>query len=372
MTEMPLRPLFSWPQLRGLLRYFAAWTPLVLVYAMLVSRGDVTSSSEALVIAARTVGWAAALGLAVRWFARRSPPIDSGRLRWMATHLGAAFGYSAAWNLGILVDMRTGADSWSATLQAAESWFGWQLLYGGITYALLALITWKTLAEERAYVEATHRLESETLRIRTELEALRGRLNPHFLFNTLHSLTVLARHDGPRTEAALTELAELLRYVLDPHRGAREQVRLGDELSFVQRYLALEALRLGDRLRVEWDVDDETLDALIPSLLLQPLVENAIRHAIAPRATGGTVRITARYDADRLLLTVDDDGAQRPHEGPDDTPNDGRLLSRPDTAGTGVALATLRRRLALQYGDEASLDTQATGRGFRVAVGVPA
>lgn len=369
MTDLSGRSRASWWSLRRLLRYFAAWTPLVLVYAMLVDQGPRTTPALSIVIAMRTVGWAAVLGLAVRWFARRVPPGGMGRPAWLSVHIAAALLYAVLWNAGILVDMRTGMASWSATFSEAQSWLGWQLLYGAIIYALLAVITWRAVADEQAREEAARRLETEALRVRTELDALRGRLDPHFLFNTLHSLTILARHDPPRTEAALSQLSDLLRYVLDSDRGARDYVRLGDELTFVQSYLALEGLRLGDRLRVELQVDDEALDALIPSLLLQPLVENAIRHAIAPRATGGLVRITAQYADDRLVLRVDDDGADAGREAAavSEIAPSGR-----STAGTGVALVTLRRRLALLYGTDASLDTQATPHGFRVAVAVPA
>jgi LytS/YehU family sensor histidine kinase len=206
---------------------------------------------------------------------------------------------------------------------------------------------------------------------RAELHALRAQLDPHFLFNTLHSLTALARRDPAAVERGLEQFGGLLRYVLEANRreqpsrdgaGAAEgdgDVPLGDELAFVRDYLALERLRLGERLRTVEEVDDEALECGIPALTLQPLVENAVRHGIAPRAAGGTLRLLARVDDDGfLVIEVGDDGP-------------GCAPAEVDTA-TGVGIDVVRRRLRARYGVEGTLGVvTAPGQGFLVRMRVP-
>ena len=124
----------------------------------------------------------------------------------------------------------------------------------------------------------TPRRRAETLYAQTSLAALQAQLNPHFLFNTLHSLMALVRYDSEKAEKAIEKLAEMLRYSLKDKRDSKNYlVRLADELQFVENYLELEKMRLGERLSVEKDIEKETLDCLIPAFTIQPLVENAIK-----------------------------------------------------------------------------------------------
>ncbi|MBL0938901.1 MAG: histidine kinase [Gemmatimonadaceae bacterium] len=346
----------NWTAVRGLAMYFVAWTPLVLAYALLVGARQGLPAALAIAVAVQTIAIAAILGLGVRRLAQRFAPHASGRLGWALQHAVFAVSYAALWNGGILLGIRQDTGSWSTVWQSASSWFWWQMLNGVIVYALLVAWTWTRLSTQRVASLDRARLEAEALRVQAELDALRGRLNPHFLFNTLHSITALARQDSARTEEALTTLADLLRYVLDPVRGGREHVRLGDELTLVERYLALERLRFGSRLQVSWQVDDETLEATVPSLVLQPLVENAVKHAVAPRASGGTVQVRTEFSGDTLVVEVTDDGDTAGH----------------DSSGTGIGLPSLRQRLALLYGDRASLVTRHLPTGFQVALRLPA
>ncbi len=147
--------------------------------------------------------------------------------------------------------------------------------------------------------------------VRAELAAISGKLNPHFLFNTLNSIIFLTRKDAAAAERALLSFARMLRYLLDANRGAADRVPLREELDFVRDYLGLESLRLGARLAVVWQIDAAATEETIPPLTLQPLVENAIVHGIAPRTETGTVHIECSRLAppDRLLLRVRDDGA---------------------------------------------------------------
>jgi len=348
-------------RLRPAATYVAAWSPLVLLYALLLA-GDASRlpTMFALAIAFRTIAFAAVLGLGARWYTRRHPWREQPDLRFAARHLLAACAYATAWSTCILLDLYFQMGSWLEVITTARGWIGWQAFYGVLLYLLIAGITMIDLAGDRTRDTEARRIEAETLRVRAELEALRGRLDPHFLFNTLHSLIVLSRLDPVRTEQALGQLSDLLRYVLDSKRGAREQVQLADELRFVRTYLALEALRYGERLRVSMDVEEDALDFVVPSLTVQPLVENAIRHAIAPRAAGGAIALSARFAADALVLTVRDDGTGDP------------ATATTGTAGMGVGLDALRRRLGLLYGPRAHVDASSDATGFAVTVHVPA
>jgi sensor histidine kinase YesM len=200
---------------------------------------------------------------------------------------------------------------------------------------------------------------SDALRARAELHALRAQLDPHFLFNTLHSLMALVRSDARAAEEAVERFGDLLRYVLDVNRDRRDEAPLAEEWAFVRSYLALEQLRLGARLRVIEHVDPDVLDAVVPTFALQPLVENAIHHAIAPHARGGTLTIEARAEGDdRMVMAVSDDGP-------------GTTREHALTA-TGVGLRVLRQRLEVLYGGEARLEiTTSPGQGFTAAISLP-
>jgi two-component system, LytTR family, sensor kinase len=174
-----------------------------------------------------------------------------------------------------------------------------------------------------------------------QLQALQAQMHPHFLFNTLHSASMLSLLDPPAAHRVLVQLSDLLRRTLGTSR--RLEVPLHEELDFIERYLAIEQTRLGDRLTVSLDADEEVLNALVPSLLLQPLVENAVRHGIGRRPAGGTVRVTARLRDGRLALEIEDDG-------PGLTPQ----ISRSDRSGMG--LANVRERLERAYGVDHTME----------------
>src|SRR5678810_832503 len=158
----------------------------------------------------------------------------------------------------------------------------------------------------------------------------------------------------------------MLRYVLDSKRSVDSaRVALADEVQFVRDYLALESLRLGDRLKVEWQIDPATLQDEIPPLSLQPLVENSVVHAVAPRAQGGSIRIRSARDASEraLAVTIEDDGPGCEPARIDDVSSRG---------GRGIGLAALKRRFALDYEGRARLDViTAPGAGFRVELWIP-
>jgi len=172
------------------------------------------------------------------------------------------------------------------------------LLFGGIIYANV----FYRQAIERARAVELARAELA----QAELRALRAQINPHFLFNTLNTIAWLVRRDPAAAEDTVTRLAELFRYTLTG--SERGVAPLREELDFLRHYLAIEHLRFGERLRVEEQIEPGLESVAVPSLLLQPLVENAVRYAVGSRPEGARVRIAARRDGDRVVLEVEDDG----------------------------------------------------------------
>ena len=186
-----------------------------------------------------------------------------------------------------------------------------------------------------------------------ELEVLRMQLQPHFLFNTLHGISALLETDPRGARRMLTRLADLLRLSL--RTDSAQEVPLREELAFLEQYLEIQRMRFGDRLQVRVEAPDG--DVLVPRLILQPLVENAIRHGIARRAGAGRVAIRAVVEGDRLRLTVEDDGAG----------------VGGGTEGHGIGLSNTRARLAQLYGTAGSLGlADREGGGAVVTVGIPA
>jgi sensor histidine kinase YesM len=190
-----------------------------------------------------------------------------------------------------------------------------------------------------------------------QLEVLKIQLEPHFLFNTLNSIASLARHDGRAAEHMTLQLADLLRMSLDGV-GVHE-VPLHQELTFLQKYVDIQQTRFHDRLSVETEIDPRTLDTLVPNLILQPLVENAIRHGISPRRVPGLVRITTWRDRDDVWMEIRDNGVGFTR---------GRGLAPPE----GVGLRNTRGRLRQLYNeDHAMVLEDAPGGGCTVKIRVP-
>lgn len=207
-------------------------------------------------------------------------------------------------------------------------------LYGAIVVVLLLLESRRETAERE--IAAARLAESA---ISARLESLRAQIRPHFLFNTLNALAVLARRgDGAAVDRAIADLGDLLRASFDT--PGRHEIPLGEELAFAERYVSLQRLRFPDRLVVEWAVAEETRAALVPALLVQPLVENALEHGLGT-AGGGRVRVAARRDSGVLEVEVSDDGPG--------------FAGAATGAGRGVGLANTHERLTLLHGERASL-----------------
>jgi LytS/YehU family sensor histidine kinase len=270
-----------------------------------------------------------------------------------------AIAYFGGWMAGLRVIRWFQSEfSHAASTSISAPSFDIGMISTMLIYAAIASVVYAIRAMERLQAEQARVAELEALRTRAELDALRMQLNPHFLFNTLHSLMALVRHDPKTAEEALEKLATLLRHTLISSNHSQD-VRLGEEIEFVHDYLSLEKIRLGERLRIEENIQPEALNCLLPSLTLQPLVENSIKHAIANQASGGSLSINANRRDGLLILEIADDG---PGATSDAVAN-----------ATGSGLRIARRRLAVRYQQEAKFEIQTQpGRGFAVRMEIPA
>ncbi|WP_420125750.1 sensor histidine kinase [Longimicrobium sp.] len=341
--------------------YAAAWLPYAVLYFLIFVTGGRGTVGEAVADMLSNVGTAALLGVAalaatdrMRWPARRP-------VAFFLVQAGLAVAYAAAWWAAIaaVFTLRVSLARGRLSLSYLGGYaFPWQMFAGVMVYAAIAGIAYAVQAAGQAREQEARAARAETLRARAELQALRAQLNPHFLFNTLHSLMALVRHEPAQAEAALERFAGLLRYTLDAKRAEVDDVPLAQEWAFVRDYLALERIRLGERLRVVEHVDPGALDHPVPAFTLQPLVENAIRHAVGPHARGARVTIgIARVDGALELRVVDD--------GPGADP---ASISR----AAGLGLRVVRQRLETRYGGAGRMDVRtAPGEGFAVHVRLP-
>ena len=203
--------------------------------------------------------------------------------------------------------------------------------------------------------------EQKRLLLEARLDALQRQINPHFLFNTLNSIAALVRSQPELAREMTVKLANILRALLKDHDT---YVPFNEELKFTDDYLDIEVVRFGaDKLRVEKEIDPRTLAVLVPSILLQPLIENSIKHGLEPRIHGGTVTVRSRLEGDRVLIEVADDGVGMT----------GRPISALRRTGAGIGIKNVQERLEVLYGNQARFELVSNpGRGTLVSIEIPA
>jgi signal transduction histidine kinase len=330
--------------------YGVAWFAAAVFWTLASASSAGRAPLETLPYGLLTMGSAAVMGLAV-WRLTDRVAWDWSRPSFYLVH-GAALAiysvlYAHSW---ISFDVALGRFSAALSGIGMSPVLIWNLLMGSWLYLVVAGLSYAVRAHRRVRAQEAAAAEARVLAQQAQLIALRAQINPHFLFNALHSVGALVTADPARADRALERLGDLLRYAL----GTEEEVLFAQEWRFTQDYLAFEQLRLGNRLRVDSVVDAAALATTVPPLIFQPLVENAVRHGIADRPEGGRIEVSARVDGGRLTLRVTDDGGGQAGGG-----------------GDGLGLRSVRRRLAAQYGDRASLTVDAIGSGFSVAIGLP-
>ncbi len=255
-----------------------------------------------------------------------------------------------------------------AGMEAAHSWLAWE--FPRRIFALRADVWWlRALVWMSAPVVVGIWLkiwnvlrvemkleEQKRLLLEARLDALQRQINPHFLFNTLNSIASLVRHRPAEARVMIGKLASLLRAMLRDHDTL---VPLREELQWIDDYLEIETVRFGaEKLRVVKEIEPSVLDIRVPSILLQPLVENSIKHGLEPRIAGGTVTLRSRRGENGLVIEVEDDGVG--------------ISEQTLTSGTGIGIKLVRDRLQMLYGNMARFDLESRpGRGTRVCLTVP-
>jgi len=334
--------------------YLAVWMVAGVLLASLIARPGGPGSPEALAIAL-PLALSYAFFCLSAWYVSRSAPLaTSGPIRVVTSAVSAAFISSAAWLLlarvwiAILAGRGIVEDA-AATFDRNDT-----VLFGfGLLLYLLSLAGGYLLASFELSRDSERRaLEGQVLAREAELRSLRAQIDPHFLFNSLHSISALTTSDPPAARRMCVLLADFLRESLA--LGGEDRIPLSREMDLVKRYLEIERVRFGDRLRVEL----ETVDAgtcLVPPLLLQPIVENAVTHGIAHTIDGGTVRVTASRGDGTVSFMI---------ENPCDP-------DRPRGTGTGLGLANVRARLRALHRDDALMRAGEERGVWRVEIVLP-
>ena len=317
--------------------YVAAWVPLAALLAYLSKAPPVALAPACVVFAFACLS---------PWYICRVRPLQLAEMTRLAV----------TW---------TAASICGGGLLAGAAWFAARLFrqappnpgvlagLGAILYLLSAGLHYTALAAEVSRAAEQQAAEARTLARDAELQALRMQINPHFLFNSLHSISALATQDGARAREMCVRLSEFLRSSLS--LGGHESILLAEELALARSYLAVEQVRFGSRLKVVEQVGEGCERCTIPALLLQPLVENAVKHGIAGLLQGGEIRLAVARSEEHVLVTVEN--AFDP-----DAPTPARL---------GMGLAHVRRRLEVRYGGQARCDAGPRDGVYRVELRFP-
>ncbi|MDJ0654591.1 MAG: histidine kinase [Xanthomonadales bacterium] len=251
--------------------------------------------------------------------------------------------------------------SWVKHGWRPEHWTGY---FAGVMGSFYVLLCWSGLYFGIKYYQQLQRQTEQTLKAtaaahQAQLKMLRYQLNPHFLFNTLNAIsTLILDRQNETANQAVTRLSDFLRYSLD--NDPMKRVTLRKELEALDLYLEIEMVRFGDRLQVHREIEARALDGLVPSLILQPLIENAIKYAVTPREEGGTIRISAKCHGDTLLLTIADDGPGLENG------------AQQSAKSSGVGLKNTRERLKQLYGDSQAFTLAPNNpRGLVITINLP-
>lgn len=334
--------------------YVGIWLPLGVLLAALLALQGLLGWADALMVA---VPLSVSYGLVClsAWYVTGGSPVDRvGAARVGVTAVISSFLSAAIWLLiarawfALIGSFGRLGDVTTSFRAAAPTFFG----FGFLLYLLAMAVSYLAAAFAVSRDAERRGLELQVLAREAELRALRAQIDPHFLFNSLQSISALTTADPPAARRMCLLLADFLRDTLA--LGARQRIPLSSELMMARRFLAVEQVRFGDRLQVDIVAGDAE-GCEVPPLLLQPLVENAVTHGVAHLIEGGTVRIRAERRVASLVVTVDN-------------PCD---ADRPAGRGTGLGLRNVRARLESLYGNDALLRTDEADGRFRVRVEMP-
>jgi hypothetical protein len=349
---MRRREFYSWLAAPpGRAGYSCIWLAFMLVFGAASVIGGQARVTEAAIASFYVIAPAAMLGLGVIYFCSHFPWNPRAAAWLTPVYLLCGIAYPVFWIAG--ASLMRSLDQLVRNGQGTFCWppqhiAHWHYLAGGSIYFALVAIT-------HSFNWSMH---AEIQRQQAQLQSLRGQLNPHFLFNTLHVLFALTRSDPQRAEEGMDRLVRLLHAVLRLHRERIEEIPLSEEWQFTQDYLELQKIRHGKRLNWRTEISDDALDCAVPPLLLQPLIENAVSHGVAGKLEGGTVFVEGYVRDEMLILRVQDDGAG--------------CLPEEAWNSSGVGLSSVRARLACLYQKRATCRVDSgPGKGFTVSLGLP-
>ncbi len=328
-----------------------AWTGWVISQMLGALVYEKMGGYPKVIVVGAVSGFLLSLGLRYicRWLWNRSPAVMIGGV------VVSCYVLALCWRVLINLayrqfvepewEMKTLLEVFMGSVTSTYIFLCWALAYFGVKY-------YESMLRER---EKT--LRASALAQEAQLKMLRYQLNPHFLFNTLNAISTLILDNQNRTaNQTVLRLSEFLRYTLD--QDPMKKVTLRQEIEALNLYLTTEKLRFGDRLKLEYAVEEPAMEALVPSLLLQPLIENAVKYAVSPSERGGTIRVEGRTRGSMLELAVSDDG---PGLNGNPVPSGGR----------GVGLRNTRERLAVLYDDRHRFATIDNKPGLRIELGLP-
>jgi hypothetical protein len=336
---------------QGTLLYLLAWLTFGAALAwLLAATTGAALDTGLLFVLPLTLVYGVAAGFSSYYLCRAHPLGATAPWRILAVFAIAALCLAGLWTLA--------AEAWSGVLADAIGWnrslaatvFG----LGLVTYVLCAIANYLAIAFERARELETRELQAQLAARDAQLRMLRSQVDPHFLFNSLNSISALTSIDPAAAREMTLQLAEFFRRTLGLE--AHRRIPLSAELDLVRHYMAIEQVRFGERLAWRYEADDDALACLLPPLVLQPLVENAIKHGIAQRLEGGELRMWAARAGSLLRIRLENE------YGDDDR-------ARP---GSGLGLANVRERLAAVYAHESAVHVSRADGTFRVELMMPA
>lgn len=364
-AEMSIRSLLQSRATRAVL-IVAAWTVLAVFLTsqmyLAYSRRDIPIRWERMFFVELSYAyiWAALTPL-ILLLARRFPIERAKWARSLVIHLGASLfiGFATRVLHDLLLFWMLADAEWKFSLSKLLMNVYFMTDYGVMLYWLILLISYSFNYQKRYREGEVRATKLEAQLAQAQLQALKMQLHPHFLFNTLHSISALVHKNADAADKMIARLGDFLRLTLE-NSGAQE-VSLGQEIEFLKCYLEIERIRFEDRLTVQLDIEPQTLDARLPNLILQPIVENAIRHGISPRTSSGRIEIEARRLNGTLQVQVTDNGP-----GLTSSPTSGSIVK------AGVGLANTQARLRQLYGSEHRLDlANAPSGGLTVILEIP-
>src|ERR1700727_1496230 len=348
-----MHPIFS--QLRRLALYLVVWLFIGLLLTYLLTVSHDIGTRDALVLALPLCFFYSFICLSAWYSCRGRLPDKFTMGRLLATHITTGFFAAIIWTFAA-AGLAHGLSK-TAMFAGLSHRFRPEIpliFCTGILLYLLSVAFYYIVISFEASRDAEARVMKASILAReAELKALKAQVNPHFLFNSLNSISALTSSDAPRAREMCVLLGDFLRRTLG--LGEKSAIPLEEELSLVRAFMAVEKIRFGARIQMEENIQKETLEIQIPPLLLQPLVENAVAHGIANLVQGGWIRLDAMHSDGNLFITIEN------NYDPD----------APPRRRGGVGLVNVRQRLLARYGDRASFTVKTDGGRFRVAIVIP-